>query len=252
VIRKIVEIDESLCDGCGECIPACAEGALYLEDGKAKLAADRLCDGLGACLGECPRGAIRVTEREAEDFDEAAVQAHLAASAPAVDKATRALHAVPPAGGCPGTRSQEFTPPPRPRLAVVPDAPAPLGPAHGGSTLGQWPVQLELVSPNAPYFQGADLLVAADCVPFAYAAFHQDFLAGKRLVVGCPKLDDGDAQRRKLAAIVCQGHVRSVTVVRMAVPCCGGIVAAAQAAVAAAGRPIPFQVETVGLRGERL
>jgi NAD-dependent dihydropyrimidine dehydrogenase PreA subunit len=259
VIRKIVEIDEALCDGCGECIPSCAEGALYLENGKAKLAADRLCDGLGACLGECPRGAIRVTEREAVAFDEAAVHAHLArTSAPS----SRALHAVPPASpataGCPGSRPQDFAQAaaipvaPRLRLAVVLDSPPPLGPAHGGSTLGQWPVQLGLVSPNAPYFQGADLLVAADCVPFAYASFHQDFLAGRRLVVGCPKLDDRDEQYRKLAAIVCGANVRSVTVVKMAVPCCQGLVAAAQAAVAAAGRPIPFQVETVGVRGERL
>jgi NAD-dependent dihydropyrimidine dehydrogenase PreA subunit len=260
VIRKIVEIDEALCDGCGLCIPSCAEGALYLEGGKAKLASDRLCDGLGACLGECPRGAIRVTEREADAFDEAAVHAHLAGR-PATEQ--RTLHAVRPptaAGGCPGSRPQEFAPvsavpaapPARPRLAVVPDAPAPMGPAHGGSTLAQWPVQLGLVSPSAPYFQGADLLVAADCVPFAYASFHQDFLAGRRLVVGCPKLDDRDEQYRKLAAIVCGANARSVTVVRMAVPCCQGIVAAAQAAVAAAGRPIPFAVETVGLRGERL
>jgi NAD-dependent dihydropyrimidine dehydrogenase PreA subunit len=260
VIRKIVKIDESLCDGCGDCIPSCAEGALYLEDGKAKLAADRLCDGLGACLGECPRGAIQVIEREADDFDEAAVAAHLARAGAAPHPPPRALHAVPPGqagGGCPGARTLDFGPPgaaPRRRLAVVPDGPPapPAAPAVGGSTLGQWPVQLRLVSPAAPYFQGADLLVAADCVPFAYARFHEDFLAGRRLVVGCPKLDALDEQYRKLSAIVATGGVRSVTVVKMAVPCCQGIVEAARAAVQACGRDVPFDVQTVGLRGERL
>jgi NAD-dependent dihydropyrimidine dehydrogenase PreA subunit len=264
VIRKIVKIDESRCDGCGECIPSCAEGALYLENGKAKLAADILCDGLGACLGECPQGAIQVIEREAPDFDERAVEAHLTrlGRAPGAHHPTPApvLHAVPSrGGGCPGSRTLDFAPPTPPpaaprRLALVSDAgPAtPAPPPVGGSTLGQWPVQLRLVSPAAPYFQGADLLVAADCVPFAYAAFHQDFLVGKRLVVGCPKLDDVDEQFRKLSAIVAGANVRSVTVVKMSVPCCNGIVAAAKAAVEASGRDVPFAVETIGLRGERL
>ena len=264
--RKIIHIDESLCDGCGECIPSCAEGALYLENGKAKLAADRLCDGLGACLGECPTGALKVIERDADAFDEAAVHEHLLATG---HPANPGLPAAPPvslhAGGCPGSKpvdlslvrgGQDASPsgPPRRRLTVVADAPVavadPLAdPTHAnGSRLGQWPVQLRLVSPAAPYFQGADLLVAADCVPFAYGNFHQDFLAGKRVVVGCPKLDDQDEQFRKLAAIV--SGVRSVTVVKMSVPCCTGIAQAAQAAVARAGRPIPFEVVTIGLRGE--
>jgi NAD-dependent dihydropyrimidine dehydrogenase PreA subunit len=250
VIRKIIEIDEALCDGCGECIPSCAEGALYLEGGKAKLAADRLCDGLGACLGECPRGALRVVERDAVEFDEVAVAVHLRQQG-------KAAHAAPPSpGGCPGSRSIDFGAPaaPRARLAVVRDAPpaAPPAPAVGGSRLSQWPVQLGLVSPSAPWLEGADLLVAADCAPFAYARFHDDFLAGRRLVVGCPKLDDVDGQFRRLAAIVGAGGVRSVTVVKMAVPCCNGIAAAARAAVEAAGREIPFDVVTLGLRGERL
>jgi NAD-dependent dihydropyrimidine dehydrogenase PreA subunit len=260
VIRKIVKIDESLCDGCGDCIPSCAEGALYLENGKARLAADRLCDGLGACLGECPRGAIQVIEREADDFDEAAVAAHLGRAGAPAAAARGPLHVVPaaaPAGGCPGSRTLDFGAPaasPRRRLAVVPDGPPALavGAVAGGTQLAQWPVQLRLVSPAAPYFQGADLLVAADCVPFAYPRFHEDFLAGRRLVVGCPKLDDLDEQFRKLAAIVRGGGVKSVTVVKMAVPCCQGIVEAARAAVGAAGRDVPFEVQTVGLRGERL
>jgi NAD-dependent dihydropyrimidine dehydrogenase PreA subunit len=270
VPRKIIQIDESLCDGCGECIPSCAEGALYLENGKAKLAADKLCDGLGACLGECPRGALKVIERDAEAFDEAAVHAHLLSLG---HPANPGVAAPPPVtlhgGGCPGANVVDLTAAlsgavrgagpvgPRRRLSVVPDAPpaAPAGvdpladPTHAnGSRLGQWPVQLRLVSPAAPYFQGADLLVAADCVPFAYGNFHQDFLAGKRVVVGCPKLDDVDEQFRKLAAIV--SVVRSVTVVKMAVPCCNGIAQAAEAAVARAGRPIPIETVTIGLRGE--
>jgi NAD-dependent dihydropyrimidine dehydrogenase PreA subunit len=267
VPRKIIEIDESLCDGCGDCIPSCAEGALYLENGKAKLAADRLCDGLGACLGECPRGALKVTEREADAFDEAAVHAHLLAGG---HPANPGVAAPPPVmlhgGGCPGAKVVDLTArsggpsgapgaAPRRRLTVVSDAPiAPVAdpladPTHAnGSRLGQWPIQLRLVSPSAPYFQGADLLVAADCAPFAYGNFHADFLAGKRVVVGCPKLDDQDEQFRKLAAIV--SGVRSVTVVKMSVPCCTGIAQAAQAAVARAGRPIPLEVVTIGLRGE--
>jgi NAD-dependent dihydropyrimidine dehydrogenase PreA subunit len=264
VPRKIIEIDESLCDGCGDCIPSCAEGALYLEAGKAKLAADRLCDGLGACLGECPRGALKVIERDADEFDEAAVHAHLKRQG---HPANPGVPAPPPVmlhgGGCPGSKSVDLTAsrpplsvvqPPKRRLAVVSDAPLavadPLAdPTHAnGSRLGQWPIQLRLVSPAAPYFQGADLLVAADCVPFAYGNFHQDFLAGKRVVVGCPKLDDQDEQFRKLAAIV--AGVRSVTVVKMAVPCCTGIAQAARAAVERADRCIPFEVVTIGLRGE--
>jgi len=263
VIRKIVTIDEARCDGCGQCIPSCAEGALYLENGKAKLAADKLCDGLGACLGECPQGAIQVIEREADDFDEAAVAKHLAVqgkpAAHAPPAAPPKLHAVPaPQGGCPGSRTLDFAdaPPaaPRRRLALVSDAPVPppLPAAAGSTALQQWPIQLRLVSPMAPYFQGADLLVAADCVPFAYPEFHRDFLAGRRLVVGCPKLDDLDEQFRKLSAIVCSAGVKSVTVLKMAVPCCNGIAAAAKAAVEAAGREIPLTIETIGLRGERM
>lgn len=261
--RKIIQIDESLCDGCGECILSCAEGALYLENGKAKLAADRLCDGLGACLGECPRGALKVIEREAEAFDEIAVHAHLKTAG---HPANRGFPAAPPVllhgGGCPGSRSidlgapSDATPaaPPRRRLALVSDAPANAAAssdvAHAnGSRLGQWPVQLRLVSPAAPYFQGADLLVAADCVPFAYARFHDDLLAGKALVVGCPKLDDVRAYAEKLGRILASNEIRSVTVVRMEVPCCGGISAAARHGLAASGKDLPFRDVVVGVDG---
>jgi NAD-dependent dihydropyrimidine dehydrogenase PreA subunit len=262
MIRKIVQIDEARCDGCGQCIPSCAEGAIALVNGKARLSADVLCDGLGACLGECPQGAITVIEREAADFDEAAVKAHLArARPPAHEPAPPALAAVsPPAparprlsivsdpapsagGGCPGSRPRTLTPRPAgpQRLAS--------GMASAQSRLGQWPVQLHLVPVTASYFQGADLLVAADCVPFAYAGFHDELLAGRAIVVGCPKLDDNDFYAEKLTAILTQSDVRSVTVARMEVPCCGGIAMAARHAIAASGKRLPLTDVVVGVDG---
>jgi Fe-S-cluster-containing hydrogenase component 2 len=259
--RMIVQIDEQKCDGCGLCIPACAEGAIALVGGKARLAADLLCDGLGACLGECPQGAITVVERAAEAFDEAAVKAHLerlgrpppaphapvAAPEPAPRRRLSVVAAGPAeAGGCPGSRPLAQ---PRRALAVVPAAGPALAPAASESRLGQWPVQLHLVPVNAPYFQGADLLVAADCVPFAYPRFHEDLLAGKALVVGCPKLDDLAAYAEKLGRICSVNELRSVTVVRMEVPCCGGISTAARRALAAAGKTVPFQDVVVGVDG---
>jgi NAD-dependent dihydropyrimidine dehydrogenase PreA subunit len=267
MLRKIVRIDEEKCDGCGECIPSCAEGAIALVGGKARLAADVLCDGLGACLGECPRGAITVVEREAEAFDEAAVKERLAtlgrpqgahgtavppiAAAPP-PPAARPLAVVGnddpgPQSGCPGTRSRTL---PRRGLAVVPSAPGPSLPAAGAdSRLGQWPVQLHLVPVSAPYFRDADLLVAADCVPFAYPRFHEDLLAGKAVVVGCPKLDDVRAYVEKLGRILASNDIRSVTVVRMEVPCCGGISVAARHGLAASGKDLPFRDVVIGVDG---
>jgi NAD-dependent dihydropyrimidine dehydrogenase PreA subunit len=260
--RMIVQIDEQKCDGCGLCIPACAEGAIALVGGKARLSAELLCDGLGACLGECPQGAITVVEREADAFDEAAVKAHLErlgrpappphAPAPVQAPTPRprlSVVAAGPAGagGCPGSRP--LTQPRRP-LAVVPSAAGPALPAAGSeSRLGQWPVQLHLVPVNAPYFQGAHLLVAADCVPFAYPRFHEDLLAGKALVVGCPKLDDLAAYAEKLARICSGNELQSVTVVRMEVPCCGGISTAARRALASSGKAVPFHDVVVGVDG---
>jgi Pyruvate/2-oxoacid:ferredoxin oxidoreductase delta subunit len=259
MIRKIVEIDEARCDGCGRCITSCAEGAIALVDGKARLVGDVLCDGLGACLGECPQGALRVVERQAPAFDEAAVQGHLArARPPASAGAPAAEHGHGPAAGCPGTRSRTL---PRKSLTVVADAPsagpgsssgprglrAPAGAAQ--SQLGQWPVQLHLVPAAAPYFQGADLLVAADCVPFACARFHDDLLAGKALVVGCPKLDDVRAYAEKLGQIFTRSDIRSVTVARMEVPCCGGIAMAVRQGLAASGKAIPVRDVIVNVDG---
>ncbi|HSD18520.1 MAG TPA: 4Fe-4S dicluster domain-containing protein [Anaeromyxobacter sp.] len=264
MIRKIVQIDEARCDGCGLCIPSCAEGAIALVDGKARLSGDALCDGLGACLGECPQGAITVIEREAADFDEAAVKANLAKSGVpahgghALPSRPAPLAAVPPAqdarprlsivsdpspapgGGCPGSRPRTLTPRPS-------NTPRTAGAAQ--SRLGQWPVQLNLVPVTAPYFQGADLLVAADCVPFAYAGFHDELLAGRALVVGCPKLDDNAFYAEKLRDILTRSDIRSITVARMEVPCCGGIAMAARHAVAASGKSIPLRDVVVGVDG---
>ncbi len=262
MLRKIVLIDEAKCDGCGECISSCAEGAIALVGGKARLVSDVYCDGLGACLSDCPQGAITVVEREAAAFDEAAVASHLArlgrpplphgapghAPAPAAH-APAARPAAPHGGGCPGAAAKEIR---RPGLSVVKDGPGPALPAaprQGGSTLSHWPVQLTLVPPHAPWLQGADLLVAADCVPFAYAAFHADFLAGKKLVVGCPKLDDNQAYAAKLADLCARNDLASITVVRMEVPCCGGIAWAAREGVARSGKAIPLRDVVIGVDG---
>jgi len=276
MLRKIVQIDEAKCDGCGDCVPSCAEGAIAIVGGKARLVGDVLCDGLGACLGECPQGAITVVEREAPAFDEEAVKSHLTRARPTAPSAAHA--------GAEEVRFPFPLPVPapvpvpvRPRLSVLSSAPEPSAgggcpgsrpmtlprtpsagagaPATGQSRLGQWPVQLHLVPVRAPYFQGADLLVAADCVPFAYARFHDDFLEGRAVVVGCPKLDDVAPYAEKLAAIISVGGVRSVTVVRMEVPCCGGISRLAREAISASGRDVPFRDVIIGadgqLRGER-
>jgi NAD-dependent dihydropyrimidine dehydrogenase PreA subunit len=246
MLRKIVKIDQDKCDGCGLCVPSCAEGAITIVNGKAVLAAENLCDGLGACLGDCPRNAITVEEREADAFDEAAVEKHLTAQgrpapshahAPAAPSAP-AVHAH---GGCPGSRAMSLA---RPQEA----ASEPSGSRQ--SQLGQWPVQLTLVSTTAPYFQGADLLVTADCVPVAYAGYHEDFLKGRAVVMGCPKLDDNGFYLQKLTELLTKSDVKSVAVLKMEVPCCGGIAMAAQQAVAACGKPIPFKVVTIGIQGD--
>jgi len=250
MFRKIVEIDEAKCDGCGECIPSCAEGAIELVGGKARLAADALCDGLGACLGECPRGAIRVTEREAASFDELAVELRRAAAkrpAAAVPLRRPLLSVVqgggaPGGGGCPGSASRAFG-------RAAPRAPGrePTAP----SALSHWPVQLALVQVRAPWLAGADLLVAADCVPFAYADFHRDFLAGRRVVVGCPKLDDVRGYVEKLSLLFREARPASVAVVKMEVPCCGGIAAAVREALRLSGGSIPYSEFTIGVEGQR-
>jgi NAD-dependent dihydropyrimidine dehydrogenase PreA subunit len=251
MIRKIVHIDGDRCDGCGLCVPSCAEGAIKIVGGKAQIAADNLCDGLGACLGDCPRDAITIIERDADLFDEAAVEKHLEANplaSPGLAAAHHKAHPQPDppqghAGGCPGSRAVSFTPAPISDAAS--GAPQP-------SQLAQWPVQLQLVPAAAPYFQDAELLITADCVPFAYANYHRDFLAGKAVVVSCPKLDDAKAYTQKLTEILHASSIKGITVLRMEVPCCGGIVVAARQALADSGKEIPFREVTVSIRGELL
>jgi NAD-dependent dihydropyrimidine dehydrogenase PreA subunit len=241
--RKIIKIDEEKCNGCGLCIPNCAEGALQIVDGKAKLTSEKFCDGLGACLGHCPQDAITIIEREAEDFDEKAAEAHL--------HKEREVKSVPepqpkpePAQlfiGCPSSRAMHFK---------VPESPTEAGSIPSVSMLSQWPVQLKLVPVNAPYFQEADLLVVADCVPFAYPNFHQDFLKGKVVVVGCPKLDDIQYYKEKLTEIFKTNPIKSVTIPFMEVPCCFGLVNAAEEAIAASGKKIPLKKIKISIRGK--
>jgi len=238
--RKIVKIDEEKCTGCGLCIPNCAEGALQIVDGKAKLITDKFCDGLGACLGHCPEDAITVIEREAEDFDEKAVEVHLHKQKQGQRKPEP--QPTPVFAGCPSSRAMHFKAPEVERVGSSTTASV--------SQLTQWPVQLRLVPINAPYFQDAELLVAADCVPFAYANFHQDFIRGKVVVVGCPKLDDIQYYEEKLTEIFESNSIKSVTVPYMEVPCCFGLVKAVENAIAASGKRIPLKKIKVGIRGE--
>ncbi len=233
-IRRIVEIDEEKCNGCGLCVPACAEGAIQIIDGKAKLISETYCDGLGACLGECPQGAITIEEREAKEFDEEAVKHHLEQK----EHITEELPC-----GCPGAAVRQFERQEATEVALG-GAPSPQ------SMLGQWPVQLTLVPAFAPFLQGADLMLVADCVPFAYAGFHSDFLKGHALLVACPKLDNFEAHLRKLTEILCHSEPKSLTVVHMEVPCCFGIVHMAKQAIQLSDKDIPFKEITVGVRGD--
>ncbi|MBP8129528.1 MAG: 4Fe-4S ferredoxin [Candidatus Hydrogenedentes bacterium] len=225
MMRKIVQIDERLCNGCGKCVPSCAEGALVIENGKARLVADRCCDGLGACLGECPTGAIQVIEREAEPFDETL------APAPA---------AAPRGHACPGAQSRV--------LAGTPAA-APASVEKKPSALGNWPVQIRLVPPGAPWLQGAHLLVAADCVPVASPAFHDTLLAGKVVVLGCPKFDPAGEYAHKFGEIFSGSEIARVTVAVMEVPCCQGLPRIVQAGMAMAGKAVPMNVAVIGFDG---
>lgn len=238
--RKIVEIDREKCNGCGLCINACHEGALQLIDGKAQLVSDAYCDGLGACLPKCPVDAIQIVEREAAAFDEAAVLAAQQAAKPAPPPPPPAK---PLPCGCPGTMARNLA-----RAATAAPATACAAAEAPASELRQWPCQIKLVPVNAPWFQDADLLVAADCSAFAHANIHRAFMAGKITIIGCPKLDSGD-YAEKLGAILQANRIRSVTVLRMEVPCCGGLADAVRRAVAASGKEIPCRVVILGVDG---
>lgn len=282
--RSIVHIDEDKCDGCGLCVPGCAEGALQIIDGKAKLVSDIYCDGLGACLGECPQGAITMIEREAEDFSEEAVKEHLENLQGGSDHAhghdaeedqdslacgcpstmvqsfgeVREKKPVSPSpvaaglGGCPGSRSQSFEKAGQ-GTGAASGASVPGGHEEGhpvASRLGNWPVQIMLVPVQAPYLNGADIVIAADCAPFAYADFHRRFLEGKTLLIGCPKLDDTEVYVRKLSEIFRQNDIRSIDIVYMEVPCCTGLVHLVKTALDQSGRNIPTTLSRVGIEGD--
>jgi Pyruvate/2-oxoacid:ferredoxin oxidoreductase delta subunit len=237
-VRKIVKIDEDKCNGCGACIISCAEGALKIIDGKAKLISETYCDGLGACLGKCPQDAITVEEREAEAFDEAAV----AARAPAEETEEK------PPRACPSEKVELFE-----RRTKAATAPGPVAEGVVASRLAHWPVQLTLVPPSAPFLKGADLVLSADCVPFAYAGFHRDFLGeNSALLVACPKLDDFQAHQKKLTEILKQSGIKSLTVLHMEVPCCSGLVYMAKQAILASGHVVPFKDIKISVRGERM
>lgn len=231
MLRKIIQIDEHKCNGCGACAAACHEGAIGMVEGKARLLRDDYCDGLGDCLPVCPTGAISFVEREAAAYDEQAVQANI--------KKHRQFNAA--AAGCPGSRMQRLQPVQKAAVSAVQTA----------SQLGQWPCQIKLVSVNAPYFAGAKLLIAADCSAYAYARLHDEFMRGKITLIGCPKLDNTDYSD-KLTQIIQNNDIKSVTIVRMEVPCCGGLEMAAKKALQASGKFIPWQVVTISVDGKIL
>jgi ferredoxin len=228
--RQIIKIDQEKCDGCGLCVPSCAEGAIQIVDGKAQLLADKFCDGLGACLGECPQGALTIEEREAEGFEGPAPDAVHEAPAPTAE---------PEVFVCPGSRMQQF---PRPAAA----------PAAGESALAHWPVKLRLVAPKSPFLKGAKLLVAADCAPFVAGDFHARFLQGKAVVCGCPKFEEAAAQVEKLTAILKENDVQEITIVNLEVPCCFGLVQVVRQAMEAAGKTPPVTICTLGTAGQLL
>ncbi|PVX26794.1 MAG: 4Fe-4S ferredoxin [Candidatus Bathyarchaeum sp.] len=235
VLRNIVKIDEKKCNGCGICIPACAEGAIQIIDGKAKLVKDIYCDGLGACLGKCPQDAITIIQREAEEFNEKAAEEHV--------HQTKTSTTAPSL--CPSVKPIQFEEPTKkPARNTISE--------KKETRLSTWPVQLKLMPPNAPFLKNSDLLIAADCVPFAYADFHEDMLKDKVLAVGCPKLDDATLYRNKLAAIFRAADIRSVTVVNMEVPCCFGLMRLVKEALELSGKVVPVTQQTISIKGEKI
>jgi ferredoxin len=228
-VRNIINIDEDKCNGCGQCVVDCAEAALQVVNGKAKLIREIYCDGLGACLGSCPTGALTIIQRESDPFDEAATEKHM--------EAARGKKEVP--HGCPGSRTVDFSGEAEPMQAgdVRPE-------------LTNWPVQLKLVPTNAPYFSNADLLLAADCAAFATVNFHSRFIKGKKVLIACPKLDDAQYYHQKLIEIFRENAIKSVTVVRMEVPCCGGLSYIVKQAIQSAGRDLPYSEVVIGIKGD--
>ena len=241
VMRKIIEIDEELCDGCGNCVTDCAEGALAIIDGKAKVIADKFCDGLGACIGACPQDALKIIEREAEDFDEAAVEEHLEKMAAETAPQGETLPC-----GCPSTQIQDLGTAGGCQGA---NKPQPIA-AASASSLTQWPIKIRLIPPHAPFLKGADLLLMADCVGGAFPNVHSELLAGKVVMMGCPKFDEVDEYIDKFAQIFTQSDVKSITSVVMEVPCCSGLPIIVKKGLEKAGKSIPMEEVVISARGQ--
>ena len=240
-LRKIIEIDEKLCDGCGQCVPSCAEGALQIINGKARIVSENLCDGLGACMGECPNGALKIIERTADDFDESAVEKHLSSQVP------QAAPEPAMACGCPSQQIQSFSSP----CACGDNAGISAAAISTGkaSALSHWPVQIRLIPAHAPFLKNADLLVLADCAAVACPALHADFLKGKIVMMGCPKFDDADEYIQKFTEIFTKAEIKSLTIVSMEVPCCAGLAWIVKKGLAGAGVDIPVVELVVGAQG---
>lgn len=244
VKRKIVQFDEEKCDGCGLCVPSCAEGAIQIIDGKARLIDDKFCDGLGACLGECPQDAIKIIDREAKIFDEKAAEEHIRKLDKSDEKPLSHHHDHKDSHfeGCPSARVISYDD----EIALDKTETRELP-----SMLRQWPIQIKLVPPHAPFLQNSDLLIAADCVPFAYANFHTELLQGKSILIGCPKLDDAEYYIEKFTDIFDAANIKSVTVAIMEVPCCSGLSYIVKQALTRSGKNIPFKETVISVRGER-
>lgn len=245
-IRSIVHIDEDKCNGCGLCIPSCAEGAIKIIDGKARLVADKYCDGLGACLGSCPQDAITIIEREADEFDEEAVKEYLESIGEDFEEEDSSCPGSSPVFSCPGSRSMDL----RETKKVASTCETGDVSISIKSQLKQWPVQLMLVPVQAPYFENADLLITADCVAVTYPNYHLGMLKGKAVVMGCPKLDDGNYYVEKLAAIFKNNNINSITVAHMEVPCCYGLIKIVEEALGRSGKNIPLNSIEVSIEGE--
>jgi NAD-dependent dihydropyrimidine dehydrogenase PreA subunit len=245
-LRKIIKIDEELCNGCGQCVPDCAEGSLAIIDGKARLVADKFCDGLGACLGACPTGALTIVEREADEFDEEAVEEYLAAK----DKQDKPVSPENLPCGCASSHIQTFAP-----HASCQSANSPTVQNVGGqstSMLNHWPIQIRLIPPHAPFLQNAELLVVADCTAVAVAGFQQKYLAGKTVMMGCPKFDDAEDYIQRFAKIIETCNLKSLTILIMEVPCCSAMNVIIKKAMKAAGKTVPVEQITISTRGEEL
>lgn len=248
VMRKIIEIDEEKCDGCGNCVPSCAEGAIQIIDGVAKVVKDEYCDGLGACLGECPQDALKLVERECEEFNEAAVESYLEQ----LEKEKPPQHTAPSgdtlACGCPSTQMKTFDT----AGSGCREANRPALMEAGTSALCHWPVQIRLIPPTAPFLKGADLLITADCAAVAAPSFHNDFLKGKVVMMGCPKFDDVDSYVEKFAQIFKVAGINSITTLIMEVPCCSGLPGLVEKAMTLSGTKIPMEQVVISARGERI